>query len=62
MNHVKGINWQIVHELLTAEIDRINAGTSTYAPAGGNQAAKQWILDELNRMNGIAVENAEKQS
>ncbi|HZR56344.1 MAG TPA: hypothetical protein VFA74_05695 [Terriglobales bacterium] len=53
--HIKGINWEIIHELLIAEYERVKADTT------GSPEARQWMLDELNRMNDIAVEKAERQ-
>lgn len=54
MEHLEGMNYQIIHELLLAEMKRMDTNTSTYYG--------QWWLDELNRMNKIAVEEAEKQA
>jgi hypothetical protein len=59
MDHVKGINWEIIHELLLAEIKRVSADTNL---AERDNSAWIWELDELNRMNDIAVKEAEKQS
>jgi hypothetical protein len=53
--HPEGINWQLIHELLLAELKRFNQGASDY------MNPKQWWLDELNRNNNIAVEKAMKQ-
>ena len=53
---ISGINWELLHELLEAELERLNKGTSTY------ESNVQWYRDEFNRMNNLAVDNAEKQS
>jgi len=54
--HVEGINWQLIHELLIAEMERMDKGTSKYT------SHPQWWKNEFNRMNTIAAEKAEKQS
>jgi hypothetical protein len=56
MSHIEGINWQIIHELLLAEIERVKADSTE------PDDDRKWKLDELNRMNDIAVAKAEKQS
>ena len=61
MSHVKGINWEITHELYIAEIKRQQAILDSSQNSVELQAAR-WMLDELNRMNRIAVEKAEEQS
>jgi hypothetical protein len=55
MEHVHGINWELIHELLIAEYRRVQADMSE------GPTAKQEKLAELSRNNDIAVKNAEKQ-
>jgi hypothetical protein len=54
-DHPKGPNWTLIHELLLAEIKRVQADTTSLPDA------KQENLAELYRNNDIAVEKAEKQ-
>jgi len=61
MSHVKGINWEITHELYEDEIKRQQSILDSTTNSA-ERAAAQWMIDELNRMNHIAVEEAEKQS
>jgi hypothetical protein len=53
---MKGINWEVIHELLVAEMERVKANTAM------TPESQQAILEELDRMNDIAVREAEKQS
>ena len=49
------LNWQVIHELLLAELKRLEDGTSVYSDP---PAQPGWWKDEFTRMNNIAVEKA----
>lgn len=49
------MNWELIHELLLAELKRLDAGTSQYT------SKPEWWKAELTRMNDIAVEKALQQ-